>query len=772
MSNQQCDTPCVLLYHRVAEPHIDTHLLAVRPENFDMHLSWLAGNREAISLYTLLQEAAKGHLPARRVALTFDDGYADNLIEALPLLEKHKIPATVFVSQGYVGKAAFWVDILEGALLGGHELPFSVNFLDAEWLLYSSHERQKSHDAIHAMLRDSCSDAEIHSHLKKLLQGLNLRLMANPTMRPLREDELQALAASPFIEIGSHCVGHPKLSVLDENEQRREILESCDLLEKATGRPVRLFAYPYGGADSYNETTRAILKERGLHGIANIQDDLAPPLKPYDVPRRLVRDWPGEDFAAWMQRSPDDKHLFEGAALASRSGRCRAGTFIAPPHPDTALSSVHINTLVGYGGAAKVAERLVTNLNATGAHSRLLVGKKHSDFHYAESFDYSRLGSYCNKKGLLFYSFQGSHELWQHPRVREADILHLHNLHGWYFNPWSLSGLSYLRPTIWTLHDMQAITGHCAHSFECERWQSGCGNCPHLDTYPSLVRDTTARLWLDKKLIYDHSALWIVTPSEWLANKVAKSILADQPLVCIPNAIDTRVFSPKNQAEARQRLAIPENALVLGGVADGGMLENGWKGGAYLLAALEALTENYPELLYLNIGGRSNTAAPPYVRTLPYIQDEESLAWAYSAIDAFLYPSMADNCPLTVLEALSCGVPVVAFATGGVPELVRDGTDGMIVPQRDTAALVRAASTLLSRRELRMQYADAARHGAERRFNLDLFVQRHLALYHSALREHDERRKTCQQFNARKVPMVIFSPAFASLEKEKSRTTG
>src|SRR5690606_4087025 len=103
--------------------------------------------------------------------------------------------------------------------------------------------------------------------------------------------------------------------------------------------------------------------------------------------------------------------------------------------------------------------------------------------------------------GWLDYDFIGSHKLVNHPLMDQVDLLHLHNLHGGYFNLLSLPALTSVKPVVWTLHDMQALTGHCAYSMSCDLWKSGCGHCPDLQAYPSIQADTTASLWADKQKI-------------------------------------------------------------------------------------------------------------------------------------------------------------------------------------------------------------------------------------------------------------------------------
>ena len=398
---------------------------------------------------------------------------------------------------------------------------------------------------------------------------------------------------------------------------------------------------------------------------------------------------------------------------------------------ERALSIVHINTHDLLGGASKVAGRLVEQQRQLGHNASMLVGQLQATSEYSMGFDAEPdplLRDPCWQQGLLYYDLQGSHRLWEHPLVQQADLLHLHNLHGDYFNPYSLLLLSAVKPLLWTLHDMQAITGHCAHSFSCERWKTGCGHCPDLTVYPRLALDSTARLWQDKKQLYDRIDLQIVTPSQWLGDKVKDSMLGGKPLVTIPNGVDNRIFVPANGREIRAQLGIPESALLVGGAAHEGVFANPWKGGAYTLAALEALTASGREWYLLNIGDGS--ASPdPRIINIPFQNNELHVAMLLATLDIFLFPSLAENCPLVVLEAMSVGVPVVAFATGGVSELVRDGVDGYVVAYQDKERFCQAVLQLGSSAARRRQMGANACARVRDCFTMEAVGNRYLELY-------------------------------------------
>lgn len=434
------------------------------------------------------------------------------------------------------------------------------------------------------------------------------------------------------------------------------------------------------------------------------------------------------------------------------------------------ISALHINATYSVGGAASVMGRLVSSMHRYDVVSKILAGDEKSK-NCALQIDkaFGGLFSYCLWRGLLDYQIQKSHHLFAHPLIREADILHFHNLHGGYFNLWSLPLLSALKPAVWTLHDMQALTGHCAHSLECRRWlpDTGCGNCPHLDTYPGLRRDATRRLWQDKRTIYAHSSLYLVTPSVWLQRLVAKSALGEQPLVCIPNGADTTVYRPQDKAAARRLLGVPQDVVLVGGCAVGGV-NSPWKGGAFALSTILELKKHFPNLHFLNIGVKeapSEFDNADWVHQISYVHEPAQLARLYAALDLLLYPSVADNHPLVCIECLCCGTPVAGFATGGVPEIVRHGEDGLLVPPRDGASLTKAAILLLRDGSFRERMAREIAVGAARRFNLDLFAQRYKKVYEEML--HMPRSLEKSRLPMSGIPALIKSPGFMRQEWRK-----
>jgi glycosyltransferase involved in cell wall biosynthesis len=321
------------------------------------------------------------------------------------------------------------------------------------------------------------------------------------------------------------------------------------------------------------------------------------------------------------------------------------------------------------------------------------------------------------------------------------DIVHCHNLHGYYFDPRVLPRLSRQLPVVFTLHDAWLLSGHCAHSFDCERWTTGCGHCPDLTIYPAIARDATAWNWRRKQRIFAASRLYISTPCEWLMRKVQASMLAPamKQSKVVPYGVDLAVFRPGPKAEARTQCGIPQDAEVLIFTANG-IRRNVFKDYQMMRSSLARLGERRKDgrLLMLAVGedAPAERIGSAELRFVPYQKDPAAVAAYYQASDIYLHAARADTFPNTVLEALACGIPVVATAVGGIPEQVksldhsvRDAT-GILVAPSDSDAMADAIETLLDDSPLRLRLGGNAVEDARNRFCLDRQVSAYLDWYH------------------------------------------
>ncbi|MGH8001477.1 MAG: polysaccharide deacetylase family protein [Brasilonema sp.] len=313
------------MYHRVAEVNLDPWSICVTPQYFAEHLEVLQKYGRPLSLKQLMQAHQDGNIPDRAVVVTFDDGYADNLYHAKPLLERYDIPATVFVSTGYIGQErGFWWDELEQLLLKPGRLPqklqLSINGTTYQWELgeAASYTEEDYH-------RDRACKAweakpgsrmffyySIWQLLRSLLEGERIKAVddiltwstaeptARPTYRSLLPEELSALKQGQLVEIGAHTVTHPFLSAQSIASQRDEIQRSKADLEEILNHPVTSFSYPFG---NYTVQTIELTRSAGFDcACSTVKDIVWRKSNCFELPRVGVENWDGEEFAKQLSR--------------------------------------------------------------------------------------------------------------------------------------------------------------------------------------------------------------------------------------------------------------------------------------------------------------------------------------------------------------------------------------------------------------------------------------------------------------------------------------
>ncbi len=277
-------------------------------------------------------------------------------------------------------------------------------------------------------------------------------------------------------------------------------------------------------------------------------------------------------------------------------------------------------------------------------------------------------------------------------RKWKPDVIHLHNLHGWFLNLPML--FSYIKkhniPVVWTLHDCWTFTGHCPHftMAGCEKWRSGCGGCSQFRHYPQTYFDCSKAMWKNKKKWFTGvENLTIVTPSRWLGDLVKQSYLKEYPVKVINNGIDLTVFKPDPAAEKSEK-------PTLLGVS----YEWNEKKGLDVFIELAARLEEDYRIVLVGTDDAVDAKLPPDIVSIHRTQDRQEMARLYAGADLFINPTREDTFPTVNLEALACGTPVVTFDAGGSPECVDEKT-GVVVPVGDVDAM-EAAIRRLTRQPL------------------------------------------------------------------------
>ena len=376
------------------------------------------------------------------------------------------------------------------------------------------------------------------------------------------------------------------------------------------------------------------------------------------------------------------------------------------------MKVVHINTSDINGGAAIAAHRLHLAMLKQGIDSKMLVMTKSSDEidikmynnGNLEEFVFSNirklinklpLYKYKNRKDIIFSPANFGLDISKNQLIKDADIIHLHWIVGGYFSLKSLENILKLgKKTVWTLHDCWAFTGGCHIKYGCEKYRDECGCCPVLDSKKE--KDLSRKVFLKKKKVFEkYDNLKILTPSRWLGECAKNSKLLKKYRVnVIPNVLDENIFKPLEKNTAKKILNLDTDKKYICFGAANAISAVSYKGWDYLTKAIEVLEEDKPGLknnLELLIFGavplNGVEKLPIKIRFMGKVSDEYTLTLIYNAVDVFVSPSVEDNFPNTVLESLHCGTPVVAFNTGGLPDMIKCKKNGYLAEYKNSQDL-------------------------------------------------------------------------------------
>ncbi len=421
------------------------------------------------------------------------------------------------------------------------------------------------------------------------------------------------------------------------------------------------------------------------------------------------------------------------------------------------MNILHLNFSDRDGGAAIAAFRLNEGLNNRRVQSKILVVNKRSDCSMvqeiqqkkflgrsAQNIDSLPLKFYPNRLGSTFsISWFGS-PVENHPWVLEADIVNLH---------WVNRGLISLRtlprlkkPLVWTLHDQWAFTGGCHYASNCTKYEKKCGSCPQLNSNHEY--DLSRWVWNSKRKAYKGLSLNIVCISNWMKACVERSsllhnaqitVIPNAQITVIPNGLNTNIYKSVNKEEARRILNLPKDEpLILFGAMSA--TSDPRKGFVFLEKAFEKLRSSgigkrYQLVIFGSYSSQKAESLPFKTHYIGRLRDDVSLVLAYNAADVFVCPSIEDNLPNTVLEALSCGTPVVAFNVGGIPDMVTHMENGYLATPKDVEDLANGIQWVLENEEQRKKLSYNARKKIENEFTLELQSERYKRLYQEILQK-------------------------------------
>lgn len=425
------------------------------------------------------------------------------------------------------------------------------------------------------------------------------------------------------------------------------------------------------------------------------------------------------------------------------------------PDDDGAPLSIALIHAADQGGGAEASTvSLQRALISLGHTVRLYVGAKRSD--QENVFQISRFRCF---PGVLRLAKVLEDALgWQyvyHPWFRrldrvlssDVDVVHLHSLWSGRYGFADVGGLPRLTrryPALMTLRDMWMLTGHCAcPAVGCDRWKTGCGSCPDLTVAPAIPVDGTAMNWRRKRRNIQRSNLHVTAVSGWLAREVAKSAIFDgKRISTVYNGVDEAVFYPRPRSEVRRRHGLPANAFIV--LITGQSVEAHGQGGNVARAlSLAAMSSSGVDLFVLVVGHSSEAARsewPGDGLAVPFQTDPSALASLYCAANVVLVASTWETFGRIAAEAQMCGVPVVTFDTGGLPEVVSHEETGLVVAYGDSVALGVALKQLSDDPARRARFGAAAAARARRLFGNAVVAKQYVDLYRREIRN---RGRTC-----------------------------
>ena len=408
-----------------------------------------------------------------------------------------------------------------------------------------------------------------------------------------------------------------------------------------------------------------------------------------------------------------------------------------------------INTSEKNGGAAIAANRLVKALRKNKVGVTMLVRDRQTNDNDVvalgmtvrtkwqfvwERFVIWMLNKFDKKRLFQISLANTGTDITKLKEFEDADVLHIH---------WVNQGMLSLndidrivksgKPVVWTMHDMWPFTGVCHYNEECTNFLESCGDCPFLCSRSK--NDISHKLLDKKRIIYNNSNIVFVACSKWLRNVARESgVLKDKNVISIPNTIDTELFKEKDKQNIRDKYGLPnDKRLLLFGSAK---ISEKRKGFSYLIEACNILLSRYPELckdLGMIILGKCNEgdfSIPLPAYSMNYIKDENELSDIYNAADVYVTPSLQDNLPNTIMEALACGLPCVGFNVGGIPEMIEHKVNGYIAEYKSSQDLADGIRWILQD----AQYLDLQKQAVrkvEECYSDKIVVNEYLQIYNS-----------------------------------------
>ena len=410
-----------------------------------------------------------------------------------------------------------------------------------------------------------------------------------------------------------------------------------------------------------------------------------------------------------------------------------------------------INTSERTGGAAIACNRLMEALKKQGVRAKMLVRDKQTDRLSVVAVRFNALlplkflweriviflANNLRRKGIFQVDIANvGTDVTRMREFQNADVVHLHWVNQGFL---SLSDIEKIlksgKPVVVTMHDMWYFTSICHYSSGCEKYKTGCFKCGQLGGGRSLL-DLSKRVFERKKLIYSRSNVTFVGCSRWMTELARESLLAQGHQVChIPNPIDMEVFRPLSKTEIRKKfgLGVERKVLLFGAQR----ITDERKGFSYLAEACRLIEENSPQLAaqidVVVVGGDASKVQnqiPFSVRAVNYVREQQQMVELYNLADVYVTPSLQDNLPNTIVEAMSCGVPCIGFNVGGIPEMIDHLQNGYVAQFQDSADLAKGIEWVLSADTAQLSSAASAK--ARATYSEAVVAKKYMEVYDNA----------------------------------------
>ena len=405
-----------------------------------------------------------------------------------------------------------------------------------------------------------------------------------------------------------------------------------------------------------------------------------------------------------------------------------------------------VNTSERTGGAAVAANRLMMALNNNGVKAKMLVRDKETDTLTVVGlpkspmlrwhFLWERLVIFCRlhfqRKHLFELDIANSgSDITRLREFQEADLIHLHWINQGLL---SLSDIRKIlrsgKPVVWTMHDIWPATAICHVTLGCRSFTNHCRHCKYLPGGGS-NNDLAASIWKKKQQMVADENIYYVACSRWLESEAkASALLRGQKITSIPNPIDTHIYKIGNKQEARQRLGLPLDKKLILFVSQ--RVTNRNKGMDYLIEACRLLTSPCEVVI---LGGHAEEVVeqlPLKAHPLGYVNDEQRIVDVYRAVDVFVLPSLSENLPNTIMEAMACGVPCIGFKVGGIPEEIDHQKNGYVAEYRNAEDLARGINWVLTEADYEALSRNAV-HKVAQNYSQQSVAMKYLDVYHQAM---------------------------------------